>query len=170
MKLPAGAALKRLVLETLGWLLVVAGIAALVLPGPGLLMIFAGLALLSQQYAWAERRVEPVRLRALRGAAESVETWPRIVLSVVCALVIGGFGVLWSVQPPAPEWWPVEKAYWLLGGRWTGVTLILSALIALALIVYSYRRFHKKPDAVRELDREIRAADDDEEEYDQAHD
>ena len=59
-----GAA-KRIVLETLGWVLLLLGIAAIFLPGPGLLGIFAGLALLSQQYDWAERRVEPVRLRAL---------------------------------------------------------------------------------------------------------
>ncbi|GAB7007178.1 hypothetical protein JCM18899A_46520 [Nocardioides sp. AN3] len=147
--------MKRLVLETVGWLLVVAGIAALILPGPGLLMIFAGLLLLSQQYEWAERRVEPVRLRALRGAADSVETWPRIVLSTIAALVILGLGLLWTVQPPAPEWWPLEASYWLLGGRWTGVTLELSGLIALALLVYSYRRFHGHPEARAELDREI---------------
>ena len=170
MKLPAGAALKRLLLESLGWLLVLAGIAALILPGPGLLMIFAGLVLLSQQYEWAERRLEPVRLRALRGAAESVETWPRIVFSTLVALVIGGFGVVWTIQPPAPSWWPVEKAYWLLGGAWTGVTLILSALIALALLIYSYRRFHGKPEAVDALEAEIRDADRVEEEYDETHD
>ena len=55
-----GAA-KRIVLETLGWVLLLLGIAALFLPGPGLLGMFAGLALLSQQYDWAEKRVEPVR-------------------------------------------------------------------------------------------------------------
>ena len=71
-----GAA-KRIVLETLGWVLLLLGVAAIFLPGPGLLGIFAGLALLSQQYDWAERRVDPVRVRALIGAAEGVETWPR---------------------------------------------------------------------------------------------
>jgi hypothetical protein len=150
---------KRLVLETLGWLLVVAGIAALVLPGPGLLMLFAGLALLSQQYEWAERRLEPVRLRALRGAADSVETWPRILFSALVALVILGLGVLWTVRPPAPRWWPLEASYWLLGGAWTGVTLLLSGLLALALLVYSYRRFHGRPEARAALDREIDDAD-----------
>ena len=44
---------KRLLLEGLGWILVVVGIAALVLPGPGLLAIFAGMALLATQYEWA---------------------------------------------------------------------------------------------------------------------
>jgi hypothetical protein len=150
---------KRLVLETLGWLLVVAGIAALILPGPGLLMLFGGLALLSQQYEWAERRLDPVRLRALRGAADSVETWPRILLSAVGALVVLGFGVLWAVQPPAPHWWPLKASYWLLGGAWTGVTLLLSGLLALALLVYSYRRFHGRPEARRALQREIDEAD-----------
>ena len=46
MKAPGGSAARRLVLEIIGWLLVVVGIAALVLPGPGLLAIVAGLALL----------------------------------------------------------------------------------------------------------------------------
>lgn len=152
-------------LETLGWLLIVAGIAALILPGPGLLMLFAGLLLLSQQYEWAERRVEPVRLRALRGAADSVQSWPRIVLSTLAALAILAFGLLWTVQPPAPEWWPLEASYWLLGGPWTGVTLELSGLIALGLLVYSYRRFHGHPDARDELDREIAEADDEAHEH-----
>lgn len=150
---------KRLVLETIGWLLVVAGIAALVLPGPGLLMLFAGLLLLSQQYEWAERRVEPVRLRALRGAADSVQTWPRIVFSVIVALVIIVFGVLWEIRPPAPEWWPLKASYWLLGGMWTGTTLIVSGVLALALLVYSYRRFHGRPAARQDLEREIVEAD-----------
>ena len=47
-----GAA-KRVTLEVVGWTLVVAGIVALVAPGPGLLMVFGGLAILSQQYDWA---------------------------------------------------------------------------------------------------------------------
>ena len=146
-----GAA-KRIVLETLGWVLLLAGVAAIFLPGPGLLGIFAGLALLSQQYDWAERRVEPVRLRALRGAAEGVETWPRIVASVVGVAVLVACGVLWILSPPAPGWWPLDERWWLPGGVWTGVTQIASGIIAVALIVYSYRRFHGKPEAVEALE------------------
>jgi hypothetical protein len=149
-----GAA-KRIVLETLGWTLLVLGLAAIFLPGPGLLGIFAGLALLSQQYDWAERRVEPVRLRALRGAAEGVATWPRILASCLGAAVLAACGVLWIAKPPAPPWWPVSDSWWLPGGIWTGVTQVASAGIALALIVYSYRRFHGKPEAVDALEREI---------------
>ncbi|GCD90028.1 PGPGW domain-containing protein [Nocardioides sp. LS1] len=143
------SAARRVALETLGWILVVAGIAALVLPGPGLLMVFAGLALLSQQYEWAERRVEPVKERALKAAAEGVETVPRIVLSVVFALLLVAAGVLWIWRPAAPGWWPVDESWWLLGGWGTGATQVASGLIALATIVYSVRRFRirgERPD------------------------
>ncbi len=142
---------RRVVLESAGWLLLVVGIAALVLPGPGLLGVFAGLALLSQQYDWAERRTEPVKRKALQAAAEGVETWPRIFVSVLAALVLAACGVLWSLKPPAPDWWPLSDFWWLPGGLGTGITQIVSAFIAVALIVYSYRRFHGNPEAVEEL-------------------
>ncbi|RYB96467.1 hypothetical protein EUA06_02530 [Nocardioides glacieisoli] len=150
-----GAA-KRIVLETLGWVLLLLGIAAIFLPGPGLLGIFAGLALLSQQYDWAEKRVEPVRLRAMLGAAEGVETVPRIVASCLGAVALAGFGVLWIMKPPAPAWWPVSETWWLPGGIWTGVTQVASAFIAIGLIVYSYHRFHGDPDAADDLRRQIK--------------
>jgi len=155
-----GAA-KRLLLEVVGWLLLVAGIAALVLPGPGLLLMFAGLAVLSQQYEWADRAVEPVRLRALRGAAESVETWPRIAASTLFSVGLAGCGVLWIVQPDVPSWWPIADGWWLPGGLWTGITQIVSGILALALIVYSYRRFFGKPEAVAALEGKIEEADED---------
>ncbi|RYB95602.1 hypothetical protein EUA93_15405 [Nocardioides oleivorans] len=157
-----GAA-RRIVLEGLGWLLLLLGVAMIFLPGPGLLGIFGGLALLSQQYDWAERRVEPVRLRALKGAAEGVESWPRIIASCLGALALVACGVLWIADPPAPGWWPLSDSWWLPGGMWTGITQVGSAVIAAALIVYSYRRFHGKPEALEALTREIETADHDRE-------
>jgi Putative transmembrane protein (PGPGW) len=136
---------KRVALEVLGWALVLAGIAALVLPGPGLLGIFAGLVILSQQYEWAERRVEPVKEKALKGASDSVQTWPRIVFANLCALGIVGFGVFWLMQPAAPSWWPVDDKWWLFGGWPPGITLVASGLFAIGMIVYSFRRFRDEP-------------------------
>jgi uncharacterized protein (TIGR02611 family) len=136
-----GGAARRVVLETVGWILVVAGIAALILPGPGLLMLFGGLAILSQQYAWAERRMRPVEVRAKKAAADGVETIPRIILSSLGALWLMAMGVLWLVRPDVPSWWPLRESWWLIGGWPTGITLLASGIIAAALIVYSIRNF-----------------------------
>lgn len=143
MRVAGARAAKRLALETLGWVLVMGGIAALVLPGPGLLALFAGLALLSQQYEWAERRVEPVKKQAMKTAADGVATWPRIVLSVLGVGWLIAVGVVWGLRPDAPDWWPLADRWWLPGGWGTGSSLIVSGFIALALIVYSYRNFRE---------------------------
>ena len=133
--------LRRLAIEIAGWTLVLAGIAALVLPGPGLLALFAGLAILSQQYEWAERRVRPVEILALRSAAEGVKTVPRIVMSCLGALSIAAVGVVWGDGIDVPSWWPLGERWWLPGGWATGATLIASSVLALALVGYSVRRF-----------------------------
>jgi hypothetical protein len=144
MRRLSGAA-KRLLLEIVGWLLVVAGIAALVLPGPGLLMLFAGLVLLSQQYDWAEKRVEPIKKRAMKAAEEGVETPLRITVSTVFACGLIAAGVIWIWSPPAPGWWPIHERWWLPGGFPTGITQVASGVVAISLIVYSYRRFRSAP-------------------------
>ena len=147
-------ALRRVAIEVVGWALVLGGIAALILPGPGLLMLAGGLVVLSQQYEWAERRVDPIKERALLGAAAGVETWPRIVASTVFALLLGACGVLWFVGPDVPSWWTFSDSWWLPGGKATGVTQVLSAIVAIGLIVWSYREYHDNPEAVAELHRE----------------
>jgi hypothetical protein len=134
---------KRLALESLGWLLLLGGIAALILPGPGLLMIVGGLALLAQQYEWARKRLDPVKKRALEAAADGVETWPRILLSCLGVAVLVGLGVLWIVDPDVPGWWPLDEKWWLPGGWTAGVSIAFSGLIALSLIVYSIRHFRE---------------------------
>ncbi|MGN6782455.1 MAG: PGPGW domain-containing protein [Marmoricola sp.] len=132
---------RRVVLETVGWLLVLAGIAALVLPGPGLVLLAAGLVLLAEQYPWAERRLEPVRAAALRAAREGVATWPRLLLSLSGAAALVALGALWAASPPAPEWWPIHERYWLAGGWGTAATLFLSGACAVGLLAWSWRRF-----------------------------
>ena len=142
------AAARRIALEVVGWTLVVAGIAALILPGPGLLMIAGGLIILSQQYEWAERRVEPIKREALKGAAKSVETWPRIMMTFLMGLLIAAAGLLWFVSPDVPGWWPLGESWWLPGGKATSISQFLSALIAVVLLVWSYRTYHGKPEAI----------------------
>jgi hypothetical protein len=126
--------------QVLGWALVVLGVAALILPGPGLLLLAAGLVVLSQEYEWAARRVEPVRTKGLEVAKGSVRTWWTITISVLMALMLIAIGVVWGLQPPPPSWWPLRR-WWLPGGWGTGSSLIGSGLIAIGLLIYCYRRF-----------------------------
>nr|MCW2727729.1 hypothetical protein [Aeromicrobium sp.] len=152
---------RRIGIEVLGWTLVIVGLAALLLPGPGLLCLFAGLAVLSQQYEWAERRLEPVKVLAFKSAASGVQTWPRIIASCAGALTIAAVGVLWGIRPDAPGWWPIADRWWLPGGWGTGGTLIGSAVLALAFIAYSFKRFRhlSDEDAAREAERVARGDD-----------
>lgn len=144
-------AARRLILETAGWLMLAGGLAAIPLPGPGLLIVFGGLLLLARQYDWAERRVDSVRLRVLEGARHSVATWPRLAASIVGAVVVLAGGVLWVVSPAAPASWPLGETWWLPGGMVVGVTQLGSAVLALALLAYSCRRFRGGPRAATGL-------------------
>lgn len=141
MKIAGRAAAKRIELETLGWTLVVLGIAALVLPGPGLLALFAGITLLATQYEWAERRVEPFQRLAIRAARDSVANWTHIAISVAGTLCLQSAGIIWGLQPAMPDWWPLAEQFWLPGGWGTGTSLIISGFIAQFLIVFSYIKF-----------------------------
>ncbi|MFK5634525.1 MULTISPECIES: PGPGW domain-containing protein [unclassified Ornithinimicrobium] len=153
----ATEAAKRLVLEVLGWSLLLVGFLALFLPGPGLLLTVAGLAVLSTQYGWAKRMTEPVKVHAWRAAAEGVENWMRITLSTLGALTAGAFGALWIWSPTPPSWWMLPPTWWLFGGPAVGITLIGSSLLALGLLAYSVHRFHDRPEAVAEVKRNERA-------------
>ncbi len=131
-------AAKRWTLVVLGWFLLLIGIVALPLPGPGAMIILLAMFVLATQYEWADRRLERVKAWALRGAADSVRSWPRIVLSLCGVAWLLGFGVLWVAQPSVPSWWPVADRWWLIGGWGTGATLVFSGLVALGLLVYSF--------------------------------
>ena len=139
-------AAKRWSLIALGWTLLLVGIAALPLPGPGAMIILLAMIVLATQYEWAEQRLERVREWALKGAADSVRSWPRILVAVLGVLWLVGFGVLWCVHPAAPDWWPLRESWWLIGGWATGATLIFSGLVALALLVYSFVKL-RDPDS-----------------------
>lgn len=141
VSIPGARQSKRIVLEFVGWTLVVLGIAALVLPGPGLLMLFAGMAILSQQYTWAEKRLRPVERVAKEAARQGVATIPRIAFSCGAIAFMIGVGITWGIRPPAPGWWPFTESWWLPGGWGFATSLIVSALIALGLLIYSIVKF-----------------------------
>lgn len=123
-----------------GWVLVVAGIVALVLPGPGLLLLLAGLVVLSQRYEWAERHVEPVKAKAFTVAKGGVASVPRILLSSAGAAALIAVGVFWWIDPRIPEIGPIGPDL-PMGGWTTGLSVIFSGIVAAALLVYSIRRW-----------------------------
>jgi uncharacterized protein (TIGR02611 family) len=143
------AVFRKTWVTVLGWVLTVAGIGLLALPGPGLLTLVAGLAILSQEYEWAERRLHPVKEKAFEAAAAGVETWPRILTSALGALVLIAVGVVWWVNPEVPEFWFVGPRL-PFAGWGSGLSIVLSGLVAIGLLLYSIRRFRQArsdPDA-----------------------
>ncbi|MDQ4086113.1 MAG: PGPGW domain-containing protein [Actinomycetota bacterium] len=131
---------KKVAVTVLGWVLVIAGIVLVAIPGPGLLIMLAGLVVLANEYTWADRFVEPVRRRAHQAAEESVAARWRIVVTVLGGVWLFALGVLWWVNPEIPRIW-VFGPRLPLGGWPTGSGLILSAFIVWGVMIYSVRRF-----------------------------
>lgn len=123
--------MKRVVVGLAGGLLLVVGVALLVLPGPGLLLVLAGLITLSSVFPKLDKHVEPVRRRAMEAAEASVSGPWRIAGSVAAGLALIAGGVVWGTV----SWVPFH-------GWATGSSLILSGLILLGLLAWSYRRVH----------------------------
>jgi uncharacterized protein (TIGR02611 family) len=46
-----------------GFILIIAGVLMLVLPGPGILTILGGLAMISSEFEWAQRTIDWVKAR-----------------------------------------------------------------------------------------------------------
>jgi uncharacterized protein (TIGR02611 family) len=54
---------KRIGITIAGFVVILAGVVMLVIPGPGLLVIIAGLAILATEYVWAQRLLRIARQR-----------------------------------------------------------------------------------------------------------
>lgn len=120
---------KRIAALVAGGLVLLVGIALLVLPGPGLLLVLAGLLILANEFPAVEKYVDPVQDRAMKAAEDSVSSPLRIAGSVLAGLALIAAGAVWGLFPNLP-----------LGGWPTGSSLMLSGVVLLALLVYSYRR------------------------------
>jgi hypothetical protein len=132
------AVVKRLGVVLLGAVLLAAGIVLLVLPGPGLLLVLAGLVTLASEFPKLKRYVDPVRHRAMKAAEGSVASPLRVAVSVATSLALIAAGVLWSIV----RWLP-------FAGWSTGTSLILSGLILLGLLGWSYRNLRVRSGSPR---------------------
>lgn len=127
----AGRQVKRAGVAVLGSVVLLVGIALLVLPGPGLLLVLAGLLILASEFPTLERFIDPVRDRAEKAAEDSVSSPLRIAGSVLCGLGLIAAGIIWGLR--VFPWLPVA-------GWSTGSSLILSGIVLLVLLGWSYRK------------------------------
>jgi uncharacterized protein (TIGR02611 family) len=75
-----------------GFLVVLAGVAMLVLPGPGLLVIALGLGILALEFAWAERLLERTvdRMEQAADAVQEAKRWQQLLLAAATAAAAVG--------------------------------------------------------------------------------
>jgi len=80
----------------LGFVLVIAGIAMAVLPGPGALVGAAGLVILSRDFVWADRALRYLRKKVPGLEEEGPIPKSTIVVSVMLMAAAGLFAFWWS--------------------------------------------------------------------------
>ena len=84
----------RVVVAIFGFLVVLAGLAMLVLPGPGLLVIAIGLGILALEFVWAERLLERT-VDKMDDAADAVKQSSRKQQALgVAVLALGAAGLV----------------------------------------------------------------------------
>ena len=116
---PALSLTTKVVITTLGTLVICAGLVMMVAPGPGIVGIILGLAILSTEYEWAARWLAKAKQKAHEARVRAEEMDPRVrrrrlVLGGVGVLVFVGVVVLWVALY---DWPPlaVDGWNWLQG-------------------------------------------------------
>src|SRR5699024_213452 len=97
-----------------------------------LLTLFAGMVVLSQQYEWVEKRVDPVKRMAMEGASRGVQTRPRVATSLLGVSCLFGAGAPWGAHPPAARWGLLDTACGSIGACGAAPSPVRSALRAVA--------------------------------------
>ena len=77
---------KRIAVTIVGFLVLLAGVVMIVTPGPGWLAIIAGLAILSTEWAWAERALDRAKQRAKKTLETATGSPLLIAISVTLTL------------------------------------------------------------------------------------
>jgi len=100
--------IERVGLVIVGFTVLAAGLAMMVLPGPALAVIPIGLAILSLEFAWAARLLDVALEQAEKARASAKETTKtqRIVVAIATLLAVAAVGaavLVWGI----PNWVPV---------------------------------------------------------------
>lgn len=98
----------------LGFILIVAGIIMLVIPGPGLVAILAGFTVWSRDFEFANRMVRYIRRKA-PGIDEEGSIPKRTIVITGVFLLAGAIGSVWWFGFGGADWWDdVQPEWWPL--------------------------------------------------------
>lgn len=121
---PALSLTTKLLVTTLGTLVLVGGLVMMVTPGPGIVGIVLGLAILATEYAWAERWLTKARERAHQARLKAEAMDPkvrrrRLLLGGLFLLAVTGAVAFYVVAFDWPRFaidswnWLQEVAGWV---------------------------------------------------------
>ena len=95
-----------MVVAIIGFAIIITGLALIPLPGPGWLIVFAGLAVLSTEFAWAERLLHYARSK-VQGWTEWVlrqSLAVRALIGLVGLAFVAGAVLLYDAVVGFPSW------------------------------------------------------------------
>lgn len=129
--------MKTAVSIVLGAILLIAGIALLVLPGPGFVLIAAGLALLATRFDWAKRPLDYAKDKAQQGVKEVRDNKIKAGVALVCALGLAGAGILALAGVDLP-----------FVNTLSAILLIVGGLFLVGTVVYARMQQNKVPSSL----------------------
>ncbi len=129
--------MKTAVSVTLGAVLLLAGIALLVLPGPGFLLIAAGLALLATRFDWAKKPLEFAKGKAVQGVEEVRNSRIKTALAILSAVALVVVGILGLAGVDLP-----------MLNTLSAIMLILGGLFLVGTVVYARTRSQDAPSSL----------------------
>lgn len=91
--------LYRMLFAIAGAIVLLAGLAMLVAPGPALVVIPIGLAMLAMEFAWAERMLEKALEQAESAQQKAAETTraERVLIAIAVSLAIAALVAAWLI-------------------------------------------------------------------------
>jgi hypothetical protein len=119
---------RRIVIAVAGGLVLAAGAALIVLPGPGFLVLAAGFAILATEFTWAERMLERTKDRAMQAIEQATSNIVGTVFTIAFAVGMVAVGIVALVEPDLP-----------FASVWSGSGVIFGGIVLLATTTYALR-------------------------------
>ena len=91
--------IRRIGTIIVGSIVLFAGLAMMILPGPGILGVIAGLAILAQELTWAERMLEYVKKRSKVEQLKAQPKWVQVMMwTITTTAVVGSLGYITVIR------------------------------------------------------------------------